>query len=44
MNQETKSQNINVIIHLPEEVSEIIKQQKINRIYDILNPKDEKTA
>lgn len=31
---------INVKIHIPDKVSENIKQQKINRLYDILKPKD----
>ncbi len=29
---------INVIIHIPDNVNENIKRQKINRIYDILKP------
>lgn len=29
---------VRVTIHVPEAVSENLKQQKINRIYDILNP------
>lgn len=34
------SNEIKVTIHLPENVHETIRQQKINRIYDILNPKN----
>lgn len=33
------SNGIRVTIHTPENVAENIKRQKINRIYDILNPK-----
>ncbi len=33
------SQEIRVTIHTPENVAENIRRQKINRIYDILNPK-----
>lgn len=35
----TKS-GIKVTIHLPEKVTENIKQFKINRLYDILKPKE----
>ena len=31
--------NVSVTIHIPGSVAENLKQQKINRIYDILNPK-----
>ncbi len=43
--RERKTANINalsgirVTIHLPSDVPESIRHQKINRIYDILNPK-----
>ena len=30
---------INVVIHIPPNLHEHIKQQKINRIYDLLNHK-----
>lgn len=30
--------NISVTVHVPGSVAENLKQQKINRIYDILNP------
>ena len=33
------TQNIKVTIHIPEVVKDL--QEKINRIYDILNPSDE---
>ncbi len=36
------SAEIKVTIHLPEEVSEIVRQQKINHLYDILKPKPPK--
>lgn len=29
-----------VTIHIPDNVSETLKQQKINRLYDILKPKE----
>lgn len=32
------SNEIKVTIHLPENVHETIRQQKINKIYDLLNP------
>lgn len=32
-------QQIKITVHLPENVSENARRQKINRIYDILNPK-----
>lgn len=35
----TKSGNIKVTVHLPEKVTENIKQLKINKIYDILKPR-----
>lgn len=35
---------IKVKIHIPENVSKITKQQKINRLYEILKPKDKKSA
>lgn len=31
--------NVMVTIHIPDAVAATLKQQKINRIYDILNPK-----
>lgn len=34
---------ITVKVHVPDNISENIKQQKINRLYDILKPK-KKTA
>jgi len=37
-------QKIKVIVHLPDKINEVIKQQKINRIYDLLKQKDTKTA
>ena len=36
----TTEVKINVTIHIPDKVSENIKQQKINRLYDILKPKN----
>ena len=30
---------VKVTIHIPDEVSETVRQQKINRLYDILKPK-----
>jgi hypothetical protein len=35
---------IKVTVHLPEKVSEVIRQQKINRIYNLLKPNGKKTA
>jgi len=32
---------VKVTIHIPDEVSDTIRQQKINRLYDILKPKIE---
>ena len=34
--------DVKVTIHLPDEVSETVRQQKINHLYDILKPKQEK--
>ncbi|MDO5558377.1 MAG: hypothetical protein Q4F95_02135 [Oscillospiraceae bacterium] len=31
--------NVKVTIHIPDDVSETVRQQKINRLYDILKPK-----
>jgi len=44
MKKENKTDisKISVKIHIPEKVSEATRQQKINRLYDILKPK--KTA
>ena len=33
------STEIKVTVHVPEQLHERVRQQKINRIYDILNPK-----
>lgn len=33
------SQQIKITVHLPKNISEDARRQKINRIYDILNPK-----
>ena len=30
---------VKVTIHIPDNISETIRQQKINRLYDILKPK-----
>ena len=35
---------VKVKIHIPDKISENTKQQKINRLYDILKPKDKKSA
>lgn len=35
---------VKITIHVPDKISENIKQQKINRLYDILKPKDKKSA
>ena len=32
------SKEINVVVHIPESIHERTRQQKINRIYDILTP------
>jgi len=37
-------EKINVTVHLPEKVSEVIRQQKINRIYNLLKPNGKKSA
>ena len=34
--------NIIVTVHVPEAVSDVIRQSKINKIYDILNPQNVK--
>lgn len=31
-------EKVRVTIHIPKTVADTLKQQKINRIYDILNP------
>lgn len=35
----TSTTEIKVTVRIPSDVSESIKQQKINRLYDILKPK-----
>jgi len=35
---------IKVTVRLPDKVSEVIRQQKINRIFDLLKPNGKKTA
>jgi len=35
---------VEVKIHIPEKVDSALKQQKINRLYDILAPKKNKSA
>ena len=30
---------VKVTIHIPDNISETVRQQKINRLYDILKPK-----
>ncbi len=39
-NETVTQSGVKVTIHLPEKVTENIKQLKINRIYDILKPKE----
>lgn len=41
-NETNASAEIKVTIHLPEDVSEIVRQQKINHLYDVLKPKPPK--
>ncbi len=44
---ETNSNDISafkVTIHIPDTVPDSVKQQKINRLYDILKPKKETAA
>lgn len=43
MKQEN-TKTVKVTIHIPDNVSENTRQQKINRLYDILRPKDKKSA
>lgn len=38
------TQTVKVTIHVPDKISENVKQQKINRLYEILKPKDKKSA
>ena len=38
------AQTVKVTIHVSDKISENVKQQKINRLYEILKPKDKKTA
>ncbi len=42
MNEQQDEQNIKVTIHIPKNVSDVIRQTKINQIYDILNSKIKK--
>jgi len=35
----TKPQEVKITITLPDNVNTVIRQQKINRIYDLLKPK-----
>lgn len=41
-NKKHEKPNTKVTVHIPKSDSEIIRQTKINRIYDILNPKGQK--
>ena len=41
-NETNASAEIKVTIHLPEDVSEVVRQQKINHLYDVLKPKPPK--
>jgi len=41
-NETNASAEIKVTIHLPEDVSEVVRQQKINHLYDVLKPKPQK--
>ena len=41
-NETNASAEIKVTFHLPEDVSEIVRQQKINHLYDVLKPKSPK--
>lgn len=43
MKQEN-TKTVKVTIHIPDNVSKNTRQQKINRLYDILKPKDKKSA
>lgn len=43
MKQEN-TKTVKVTIHIPDNVSENSRQQKINRLYEILKPKDKKSA
>ena len=36
------AKQIRVTVRIPENITEIVRQQKINRIYDILNPESSK--
>lgn len=38
------TKTVKVTIHIPDKISENIKQDKINRLYEILKPKDKKSA
>lgn len=38
-----KIPEVKVTVHVPDEVSDTIKQQKINHLYDILKPKEKCT-
>ena len=40
INETITNSGIKVTVHLPEKVTENIKQLKINRLYDILKPKE----
>lgn len=35
---ESKSE-VKVTVHIPDDISEAVRQQKINRLYDLLKPK-----
>lgn len=38
------TKTVKVTIHIPDNISENTRQQKINRLYEILKPKDKKSA
>lgn len=45
MRKNTNTQaEVKVTIHIPDKVSDCIRQQKINRLYDILKPRKDKNA
>jgi hypothetical protein len=48
MNQENintaQTRETQVTVHLPDTVNEVIRQQKVNRIYDLLKADESETA
>lgn len=43
-NKRICADDIKVIVHIPDHISESVRREKINRIYDILSKESKKSA